>query len=162
MVAMPDASATRRQMPEERRRWMALLARATRAELEEAWSGLSFRPDYVPLRPAESGLVMVRGRAGGTGEKFNLGKMTMTRCAVRLADGGAGLSYIAGHDRRHAELAAVFDALLQQPARWAEIEASVLHPVAARLASQKQARAAEAAATRVDFFTMVREQGEDG
>jgi alpha-D-ribose 1-methylphosphonate 5-triphosphate synthase subunit PhnG len=106
---------------------------------------------------------MVRGRAGGTGEQFNLGEMTITRCAVRLAGAGiTGFAYVAGHDRRHAELAAVFDALLQVSARRPDIEARVLQPVAARLAAQKRARATDVATTRVDFFTVVREQGNDG
>src|SRR5258708_28323405 len=70
----------------ERKRWMGILARTPREELESAWAGLDDRPVYKWLRRPEIGLVMVRGRAGGTGQPFNLGEMTVTRCAVRLSD----------------------------------------------------------------------------
>lgn len=158
---MPDASASPAD-PAQRRRWMAVLARARRAELEAAWRGLAAPPAYTHLRKPETGLVLVRGRAGGTGTPFNLGEMTMTRCAVRVETAERrlmGLSFVAGRDVRHAELAAVFDALLQDPRRQAEIERVVVVPIEARLTEQRCAQAAEVAATKVDFFTLVREQG---
>lgn len=159
---MPDASATPAAESAPRRRWMGLLARATRSELEEAWGRLASPPPFAHVRKPETGLVLVRGRAGGTGPAFNLGEMTMTRCAVRVETSArrlVGLSYVAGRDVRRAELAAVFDALLQDPRRAAEIEQAVVGPIETRLAGQRAARAAEVAATKVDFFTLVREQG---
>ncbi|HTY66011.1 MAG TPA: phosphonate C-P lyase system protein PhnG [Alphaproteobacteria bacterium] len=158
---MPDASAPHAE-PAQRRRWMGVLARAARGDLEAAWQGLDARPAYTHVRRPETGLVLVRGRAGGTGAAFNLGEMTMTRCAVRVetpARRVVGLSFVAGRDIRHAELAAVFDALLQDPARHAEIEAAVIGPIEGRLNAARRERAAEIAATKVDFFTLVREQG---
>ncbi len=92
---------------------MGVLARAARDELEAAWETLEPRPAYDRLRPPETGMVMTRGRAGGTGRRFNLGEMTVTRCALRLDSGEMGIAYVAGRDRRHAELAALFDALMQ-------------------------------------------------
>ena len=56
-------------------------------------------PDYVELRAAESGLVMVRGRIGGDGAPFNLGEATVTRATVRLASGEVGFAYVLGRDR---------------------------------------------------------------
>ncbi len=146
-----------------RQQWMALLARAQRDELEDAWAALSPQPAYTLLRKPESGLAMVRGRAGGTGNAFNLGEMTMTRCAVRLEaePHAVGLSYITGRDMRRAELAAAFDALLQVPHPPATIEDVLLPGIRQRLDTTRRARAAESAATRVDFFTLVREQDND-
>lgn len=158
---MPDASATAAD-PARRRRWMGVLARAARSELEAAWQALAARPAYAHVRKPETGLVLVRGRAGGTGAAFNLGEMTMTRCAVRIETAQrrvVGLSFVAGRDVRHAELAAAFDALLQDPARNAEVEAAVIGPIEARLTAARRTQAAEIAATKVDFFTLVREQG---
>ncbi len=159
---MPDASAHRPADPGQRRRWMGLLARARTAELEAAWNALAPAPAYSFLRKPETGLVLVRGRAGGTGAAFNLGEMTMTRCAIRIdAAGGSrvtGFGFVAGRDARHAELAAVFDALMQLPAKGAEIEAAVIQPIEARLDRKRRESASEVAATRVDFFTLVREQ----
>jgi alpha-D-ribose 1-methylphosphonate 5-triphosphate synthase subunit PhnG len=141
----------------ERKRWMGILTRAPREALEGAWADLGGQPGYEWLRKPEVGLVMVRGRAGGTGQPFNLGEMTVTRCAVRLADGTRGHAYIAGRDRRSAELAAVFDALMQQP-EWREaVKRSVVDPLEAAQAERRGLRSRKAASTKVDFFTLVRE-----
>jgi alpha-D-ribose 1-methylphosphonate 5-triphosphate synthase subunit PhnG len=146
---MPDTDAART-------RWMSALAQADPAAVETAWAGLPSRPAYRLLRAPETGLVMVRGRAGGTGAPFNLGEMTVTRCSVQLGDGRVGHAYVAGRDPQHAETAAVLDAMLQDAAGQAELEAAVVAPlVAARQARQGAARA-RTDATRVEFFTMVR------
>ena len=160
---MPDGLITPAHAP--RQSWMALLARATLNELETALSNLVPPPGYTLLRAPEIGLAMVRGRAGGTGNAFNLGEMTMTRCAVRLdsAPHPVGLSYIVGRDARQAELAALFDALLQSsvqlPNQSSVISEGLLGDIRRRIDTERRARSAETAATRVDFFTMVREQG---
>jgi alpha-D-ribose 1-methylphosphonate 5-triphosphate synthase subunit PhnG len=138
-----------------RARWMGILARATRKELETAWNELAERPSYDMLRRPETGLVMVRGRAGGTGNPFNLGEMTVTRCAVRLSDGTTGSSYAAGRDLRKAELAAVFDALMQTGERL-RVEGGVIAPIARRQQVDRDLKSRKAAATKVEFFTMVR------
>ncbi|MGE0254366.1 MAG: phosphonate C-P lyase system protein PhnG [Alphaproteobacteria bacterium] len=153
---MPDAS-TDPHAP--RRRWMAALARARRDELETAAARLAPLPDYAVLRPAEVGLVMVEGRAGGSGDRFPVGEMTVTRCTVRLGDGTAGHAWIAGRDGRHAELAAMFDALLQRADWHDRVRDDVIEPLRDTAAARRGTRAREAAATRVDFFTVLR--GED-
>jgi len=144
-----------------RQGWLALLARATLAELETALSDLVSRPAYTLLRAPEIGLAMVRGRAGGTGNAFNLGEMTMTRCAVRLdnAPHPVGLSYIVGRNTRQAELAALFDAIMQLPNQSNQISDGLLGDIGRRIDAERRARRAETAATRVDFFTLAREQG---
>jgi alpha-D-ribose 1-methylphosphonate 5-triphosphate synthase subunit PhnG len=116
-------------------------------------------PAYENLREAESGLVMVRGRIGGDGAPFNLGEATVSRAAVRLATGEVGIGYTLGRDRDKARLIALCDALVQSNEFAAVVEAKVIAPLrAARSASQQQ-RAAQAAATKVDFYTMVRGEG---
>jgi alpha-D-ribose 1-methylphosphonate 5-triphosphate synthase subunit PhnG len=156
---MPDGLITPTYAP--RQSWMALLARATVEEMETALSKLEPCPVYTLLRAPEIGLAMVRGRAGGTGNAFNLGEMTMTRCAVRINETPhpVGLSYIVGRDARRAELAALFDALLQLPNRPAVISDGLLGDIRDRIDSERRISQAETAATRVDFFTLVREQG---
>ena len=138
----------------DRQRWMAVLARADAATLRRllgAWGSL---PAYTRLRGPEAGLVMVRGRAGGGGAPFNLGEMTVTRCTVRLEDGLVGHAYVAGRDGEQAELAAVADALLQDPARTDGLQAQVIAPIADAQAQARRDRAEKAAATRVQFFSM--------
>ena len=138
-----------------RRDWMAVLAKADPARLAELMPDL---PVLETLRPAEVGAVMVRGRIGATGAPFNLGEMTVTRCSVRLAEGAVGHGYVQGRDKAHALRAAAIDALMQTE-RAAQIRAAVLVPLTAEADAARVRRAEKAAATKVDFFTMVR--GED-
>jgi alpha-D-ribose 1-methylphosphonate 5-triphosphate synthase subunit PhnG len=149
---------------EARRAWMAVLARTPRAELEAAFAaalGRERAPAFDWLRAPQTGLAMVRGRVGGTGNAFNLGEATVTRATLRLhAQGGTratvGVACHLGRDKRRAELAALADALLQQPEQHAGLHARLIEPLAARLAAQRAARRDETASTRVEFFTMVR------
>lgn len=145
---------------EARRRWMGVLARADEAELERRVTALDVVPPYTWLRPPEIGAVMVRGRAGGTGAPFNMGEMTVTRCTLRLDDGTTGTAYVQGRVPRKAELAALLDALLQQPERCAALEEAVIAPLADAQARRREERSRKANATRVEFFTLVR--GENG
>lgn len=133
---------------------MSVLARADVQTLAAQLAALDDLPTYNRLRGPESGLVMVRGRAGGSGAPFNLGEMTVTRCTVRTADGLTGHAYVTGRDMRQAELAAVFDALLQDPARHAVLRATVIAPLEQAQADRRAEIAAKAAATKVNFFAM--------
>ena len=143
---------------EKRQHWMSLLAKAPSAELDRLWSALGLTPDYGYLRAPEAGGVMVRGRAGATGAPFNLGEMTVTRCSVKLSGGEVGHAYVQGRDKAHATQAALIDALMQT-GQAAFVREAVLEPLDEALQTARAARAAKAAATKVDFFTMAR--GED-
>jgi alpha-D-ribose 1-methylphosphonate 5-triphosphate synthase subunit PhnG len=141
-----------------RKAWMSLLAKAPEGRVAALLDARGPRPEFTWLRPPEIGSVMVRGRAGGTGAPFNLGEMTVTRCALRLATGQVGHAYVQGRRTADAEAAALVDALMQTPAR-AAVHRAVLAPLEAAQDAQRATRAAKAAATKVEFFTMVR--GED-
>ncbi|MDQ0303088.1 phosphonate C-P lyase system protein PhnG [Ancylobacter polymorphus] len=137
---------------------MALMARAEAGELEAVLAGFAPLPAASDLKPPEVGLVMLRGRTGGDGAPFNLGEATVSRAAVRLEGGASGFAYRLGRDVKAARAAAILDALWQDEARRAEVDAA-LAPVRARLAAEAAQVRAETAATKVDFFTLVR--GED-
>lgn len=145
-----------------RRGWMSLLAKAPEDRLLALWADYSAECGAAPafdwLRRPEIGAVMVRGRMGGTGAPFNLGEMTVTRCALTLADGTVGHGYVQGRGKPKAEVAALIDALMQTPEAGA-LRAAILDPLAGTMDAARTARAARAAATKVDFFTLVR--GED-
>lgn len=147
-----------------RRAWMAVLARTPRADLEaaldRALQGVP-PPAYDWLRPPEIGLAMVRGRVGGSGDPFNLGEATVTRATLRLRGTGeaaaaVGVACHLGRDRRRAELAALADALLQMPEHHAALHRQLIEPFAAQQAAERAERRQDVAATRVEFFTMVR------
>ena len=137
-----------------RQRWMAVLARAHAAEIADRLAACGELPKYQRLRGPEAGLVMVRGRAGGGGRAFNLGEMTVTRCSVQTDGGFVGHAYVTGRDERQAELAALVDALLQNPQRKAPLLTSIIEPLAAAQQARRAAVTAKAAATRVEFFAM--------
>ena len=138
-----------------RKSWMATLAKAPSERLAALFPDL---PLHTVLRQPEIGAVMVRGRVGGTGAAFNLGEMTVTRTSVRLATGEVGHAWVQGRDRGHALRAAAVDALMQTDAGL-EIAKQVLTPLEVEAHAARDVRAAKAASTKVDFFTMVR--GED-
>jgi alpha-D-ribose 1-methylphosphonate 5-triphosphate synthase subunit PhnG len=142
----------------ERQRWIGVLGRTNLDLLEEGMAGLA--PQGVEwLRKPETGLVMVRARAGGTGTRFNFGEMTVTRCALRLAGGAAGVAYVQGRSHRKAELAALADALLQTKAAASAVRRAVLLPAERALADAAGHMQRRAQATRVEFFTVAREAG---
>lgn len=146
-------------MSHDRQYQMGLLARAPADRLIALWQGLHIEPEFTWLRPPETGAVMVRGRTGGTGAAFNLGEMTVTRCALRLsACGTIGHAYVQGREKRKAEIAALADAGMQTELA-GRIGADLLGPLVREETDRRRTRAAKAAATKVDFFTLVR--GED-
>lgn len=146
--------------------WMALLSRAPPDLLECALANhLTAAPQW--LRAPETGLMMVQGRAGATGERFNLGEVTVTRCALRMPGAEldvalVGVAYVLGRSHRRARLAAVADALLQDGAQHALLETTLLSPIRKHLALQSKQRHARAQTTKVEFFTVAREAGDAG
>ncbi len=142
----------------ERKDWMGLLARAPEGRIAGLMADAGLAGDTTWLRPPEVGSVMVRGRTGGTGAAFNLGEMTVTRCSLKLACGSVGHAYVQGRRKDDAGAAALVDALMQTD-RADQVADAVLVPLQAEEVERKAARAAKAASTRVEFFTMVR--GED-
>jgi alpha-D-ribose 1-methylphosphonate 5-triphosphate synthase subunit PhnG len=141
-----------------RQQAMAVLAHVATAEIAGHLEALDV-PAYEPLRQAENGLVMLRGRIGGDGAPFNLGEATVSRAAVRLQSGEIGFGYTLGRDRSKAELIALCDAMIQTDALADAVEAKVLLPLRARIREDQQRKAAETAATKVDFYTLVRGEG---
>jgi alpha-D-ribose 1-methylphosphonate 5-triphosphate synthase subunit PhnG len=151
-----------------RQTWMALLARAPEEFLEKHLASQCLGK-LEWLRPTETGLMMVQGRAGGTGTRFNLGEVSLTRCVLRPDElltrcKQVGVSYVMGGSHRHAQLAAVADALLQEPELHGHWDRLLLRPISQLLSAQMQDKNAQAQATKVEFFTVAREagQGSDG
>lgn len=148
-AAAPNDPQTRRQ------RAMAVLADTTAAEIASRLEALDV-PAHEQLRAPENGLVMLRGRIGGDGAPFNLGEATMSRAAVRLKSGEVGFGYTLGRDGEKARLIALCDALIQTDEFADIVEAKVLTPLRARVQTERQRKASQTAATKVDFYTLVR------
>jgi alpha-D-ribose 1-methylphosphonate 5-triphosphate synthase subunit PhnG len=146
-----DAGVTAR-----RREAWRVLAKAPAAAIAESVATLESVPSHQVLRGGESGLVMLRGRIGGDGAPFNLGEATVSRAAVKLTDGPVGYGYVLGRDREKARLIALCDALLQWEPTAGFVEDQVLAPLRQAIETQRSIVAEQTAATRVEFFTMVR------
>jgi alpha-D-ribose 1-methylphosphonate 5-triphosphate synthase subunit PhnG len=142
----------------QRQAAMAVLAHSDAADIADRLGAIA-APSYEDLREPENGLVMLRGRVGGDGAPFNLGEATVSRAAVRLASGEVGFGYTLGRDRQKARMIALCDALVQSDEFSDAVEAEVLAPLRAALAAEQRRKARETAATRVDFYTLVRGEG---
>ncbi|NVO25283.1 phosphonate C-P lyase system protein PhnG [Donghicola sp. B5-SW-15] len=140
---------------DQRKDYMGVLARARPDRLAALLPDL---PDHTWLRAPEIGTTMVRGRVGASGAPFNLGEMTVTRCTLQLADGAVGHAYVQGRDKGHATRAALIDALIQS-GQQPEVTTPLLTTLRTEETERRRIRDAKAAATKVEFFTMVR--GED-
>lgn len=141
-----------------RKEAMAVLAHSSAADIAGRLGAIEL-PAHENLREPENGLVIVRGRVGGDGAPFNLGEATVSRAAVRLATGEIGFGYALGRERQKAQMIALCDALIQTSDRAGAVETKVLAPLRAAMASERDRKAAETAATRVDFYTLVRGEG---
>lgn len=139
---------------------MAALARAEHRELQEPLTRHWRDMDIRDLRAPEIGLVMVQGRIGGDGAAFNMGEATVARAVVELPGGLRGYGQRLGRDIATTRLAAVVDALWQDAGARSLVEAEIIEPIRRRIAAEKAQSKAEAAATKVDFFTLVRGESE--
>lgn len=136
--------------------WLAVLARATLTELESKAPTADALPPLQQVRPPEIGMVMLRGRVGGTGNPFNLGEASVVRCAVRLGNGPLGVAYALGRNKRRAELAALFDAMLQDPQHHDALHRELIAPLAQQQAQARAQTQQDVASSKVEFFTFVR------
>ncbi len=152
-----DSAAIASEMA--RRDRMAVLARADGKQLRALWTGLSLDPAFEMIRGPETGLATVRGRISGDGAPFNFGDVTVTRASVRLADGSVGHAYRLGRDQGAARLCAVIDAIVHDDRIAERIDRTLVQPLRQAQQDRDARRMAETAATKVDFFTLVR--GED-
>ena len=141
-----DGNMSGNTLQERRQGAMQVLSHAPAADIALRMAELPL-PPYQQLRAPENGLVMVRGEA------------TVSRAAIRLHSGEVGFGYVLGRDGEKARLIALCDALIQSPDHASAIEAKVVAPLRAEMRAARDQAAAQAAATRVDFYTMVRGEG---
>ena len=151
-----NAGLNENELQHRRQEAMAVLAQAMTSEIDGLPAGIGSLPAYREIRKPEGGLVMVRGRIGGDGAPFNVGEATVSRCAVELATGEVGFGYVLGRDGAKARLIAVCDALMQRDEFREIVERAVLAPIRTRVDAERDVKAEHAAATKVEFFTMVR------
>ena len=142
-------------MIEKRKFWMSLLATSNKSDLLNLWEQKKIKVNYVWLRTPEIGSIMAQGRMGVTGDKFNIGEVTITRCSLKLNCGTIGHSYVQGRSKKKAEISALCDALMQTKMS-KEINKNIIIPLEKIKKDNKDKILSKAEATKVDFFTLVR------
>lgn len=139
-----------------RQQWMSTLATANFENLNNLWGKQDLNPSYQPIRSPEIGLAQVQARMGGTGDRFNVTDITVTRCVIKLNSGELGYSYLAGRHKPHAELAAVIDALMQLDAYQQVFMDTIIQPLQMERKKKHLLRQQQVSNSKVDFFTLVR------
>ena len=142
-------------MIEKRKSWMSLLATSNQSDLLNLWEQKKIRVNYIWLRTPEIGSIMAQGRMGVTGDKFNIGEVSITRCSLKLNCGTIGHSYVQGRSKKKAEISALCDALMQTKMS-KEINKNIIIPLEKIKKDNKDKILSKAEATKVDFFTLVR------
>ena len=146
-------------MIEKRKSWMSLLATSSQSDLLNLWEQKKIKVNYVWLRTPEIGSIMAQGRMGVTGDKFNIGEVTITRCSLKLDCGTIGHSYVQGRSKKKAEISALCDALMQTKLT-EKINKKIIKPLEKIKIDKKNKILSKAEATKVDFFTLVRGESE--
>ncbi len=141
--------------------WIGVLARAKSRDVATILAAAKrLDTEHQIVKPAETGTIMLEGRAGGTGQRFNLGEATVTRCVVKLTEGPIGVAYALGRDKVKAEHSAVLDAILQISAGTErDYILAQLFVLDEMRANDAELKSKKAAATKVNFFTLVRGEG---
>jgi alpha-D-ribose 1-methylphosphonate 5-triphosphate synthase subunit PhnG len=143
-------------MDTDRQRWMALLGGASVKDLETEKEKLRPDIDWEFILKPEVGLLMVQSKADGSHPGFNLGEMSVTKCVLQVQGQYLGYAVILGSDLVHAELAALFDGLLQHPDFRDDLKNSLISNLALKQKEKDRALEKETADTRVEFFTLKR------
>ena len=152
------------QNNQQRRQWMSLLARSSVEQLEASLLPHLELPHQM-LKEPQTGLLMVQGRMGATGQRFNMGEMTVCRCVLQVSIPAqtqtsriqVGVAYIKGSQKRHAFLAAFADALLQDPEYFPILQKDILMPILELLNHHSQTKMNQTLSSKVEFFTVARQ-----
>lgn len=143
----------------QRQQLLSVLAKSSLKDIQQHWEHSLHDFEYSPLRAPQTGMVMAVARAEGSGEPFNLGEVSVTRCAIKLTTGQTGIGYVMGSSKEHSLHVALLDALAQVDDQYEDIKLKLIQPLQQKIEQRNQQQQQKTAATKVDFLTMVR--GED-
>lgn len=140
-----------------RRGWLRTLALVDAERLSRVADPVIAEYRFEVLRAPEAGLMLLRARIAGDGDRFNVGEATVARCVLRHTgpDGRVwvGMGHALGRDLQRVHRIAALDALLQRPDLHTALQ-GVLQPLSAAVAARETGERAAAEATRVRFFTL--------
>lgn len=156
MEAAAKHSSELSESNQARQQLLSVLAKSKLKDIKSFWKGSLEDQEFVTIRPPQTGMVMSVARAGASGEPFNLGEVSVTRCAVRLPSGETGIGYVTGSSKDHALHIAVIDALAQNSTHQKALHEQLITPLQEKLQQASTQQQEKAEETKVDFFTMVR------
>lgn len=140
----------------QRQKNLSVLAKAPFSNMLEYWKGISVDATFNFLKKPEVGMAMVRAQAGGGGENFNMGEMTITRCVVRLDSAEIGYGIVVGRSKQKSELVALIDACWQKKSLKEIIEDKIIKPLYHIQVCKEKNISDNTESSKVNFFTMVR------
>ena len=134
--------------------WISIFSKTNESLLKNSLDHINFKENYDVLLGPEIGSIMIQGRAGGTGDKFNLGEATLTKCIVKFQE-KTGYSYHLGRNLIKSEYGAILDALMQIESYHSKLLIYVKE-FQEQIQKEKIKIIADFSESKVDFFTMVR------
>ena len=134
--------------------WISIFSKTSEDLLKNSLDHINFKENYDVLLGPEIGSIMIQGRAGGTGDKFNLGEATLTKCIVKFQE-KTGYSYHLGRNLIKSEYGAILDALMQIESYNSKLLMYVKE-FQEEIQKEKTKIIAGSSESKVDFFTMVR------
>lgn len=140
----------------DRKTWMGLLSCADPDDLATIRKNLDSLIDYIYIIKPETGMIMVQAKADGSKQRFNLGEAMVSRCILKVKEQYLGTSWIMGSNIKHAELAALFDALLQDPEYKKKLHTPLIEFLRKKAETKDRDLARDAVDTKVEFFTLKR------
>ncbi|MFH2058198.1 MAG: phosphonate C-P lyase system protein PhnG [Pseudomonadota bacterium] len=139
-----------------RKDWIGLLGSADPADLESALEKLNPTLEYTHIVKPETGMLMVQAKADGSNGRFNLGEITISKCILQINGQYMGAGWTMGSNLRHAELAALFDGLFQDPVFQKTLDNTLIPLLKEKQQALNDCRLKDAADTKVEFFTLKR------
>jgi alpha-D-ribose 1-methylphosphonate 5-triphosphate synthase subunit PhnG len=133
---------------------LSIFSKTNESLLKNSLDHINFKENYDVLLGPEIGSIMIQGRAGGTGDKFNLGEATLTKCIVKFQE-KTGYSYHLGRNLIKSEYGAILDALMQIESYHSKLLIYVKE-FQEQIQKEKIKIIADSSESKVDFFTMVR------
>ena len=134
--------------------WISIFSKTNESLLKNSLDHINFKENYDVLLGPEIGSIMIQGRAGGSGDKFNLGEATLTKCIVKFQE-KTGYSYHLGRNLIKSEYGAILDALMQIESYHSKLLMYVKE-FQEEIQKEKTKIIAGSSESKVDFFTMVR------
>ena len=140
----------------ERQNWIRILSGADTSRLILEYKKLAISVPHTTISGPETGLIMVQARADGSGPRFNLGEMSVSKCLLKVDDRYLGYGMVMGSEPEHARLAALFDGLLQHPDFSSQLKRDLIQKLEQEQKEAEKKMTQETGKSRVEFFTMKR------